>query len=131
MSDNEFNDFNEFDDLKPKGKYPTKLVVIALSCVVLFFVLYILIDSNSNKELNDDIADCIATGVIEQDKNNVFTSVKCYYKYDEFSEVKLNQKIFYCYVNNDQTNYYQGTYYIDSNEWKFATGSKVIKGICE
>ena len=125
-------DLNELDNLKSKGKYPTKLVIIALSCVALFFVVYILIDSNSNKELtDDDIADCIATGVIEQDKNNVFTSVKCYYKYDEFSEVKLNQKIFYCYVNNDKTNYYQGTYYIDSNEWLFSTGYYRSEGICE
>lgn len=127
----EDKDFNEFDDLKPKGKYPTKLVVIALSCVVLFFVVYIFIDSNSNKELtNDDIANCIATGIMEQD-DNTFTSVKCYYKYDEFSEVRLNQKIFNCYVNNDSTHYYQGTYYIDSNEWLFSTGYYRSEGICE
>ena len=49
------------------------------------------------------------------------TDVNAFFKY---------RKYFYCYVNNT-TNHYQGTYYIDSNEWAFSTGYYRSEGICE
>ena len=132
MKDEELDDLREFDDMEKKGKYPTKIVVIAITCIILFFVAFIIIDSNSNKEMsNEDIATCIEEGVSKQDNDKLYTSIKCYYKYDEFSEVRLNQKIFYCYVNNTSNNHYQGTYYIDSSEWMLGTGYESYKGVCE